>query len=174
VNPKKHRKHKRPLRKSCPKCGSQDVYNHDKGIKKLFRFFTMDSRLVCRTCNTTWRRLTPEKFSKLKHRFKFKPLKKEGKYHLKNADGLLSLTTNDEIIEVINQWEKADQKLVCLDMGAFDELTTSGLGNLMNAHRKIRAIQGDMILTNVSATLHENLWALNLGYLVATTQTIES
>ena len=154
----------------CPNCGSKDTYNHDKGWQYFTRLLTFNSRLVCRNCRTTWKRRTPEKFAKLKRRSYSKIRKKtEGYFNLPAEEKILYCNPN-EINNIVAEWQDKGKLFICLDLKKVDELDTRALGNLMRIYRRLKVIGGDMILNNGSKTILDNLWSLNLGYLIASDQ----
>ncbi len=165
--------YKFPGRINCPKCGSRNTFIHDKGWIWFFRIISFNNRLVCRECHTTWKRLSPEKFSKLKRRSSSKTRRNnKSTYKLKMGETILEHTSTDGIVNTIAEWQENGETLICLDMQNYQILSTRKLSNLMNSQRRIRAIRGDLILTNVKEEVHDILWSLNLGYLVATNQII--
>jgi ABC-type transporter Mla MlaB component len=150
----------------CPKCGSNRCYIHDKGWEYIYRLLTMNSRMVCQDCRTTWKRRSPEKFAKLKRRSPLRSGKKLSGYRLIPVDDLFFHADKSELLKTVAEWQEEGRIFICLDIQNITTLDTSALSNLMQIHRQLRAVGGDLIITNGTTEINNSIWALNLGYLL--------
>jgi len=160
--------------KNCPKCGSSNIYNHDKGWIYIWRHLFYNSRLVCKNCNTTWKKGHPEKFSKLKRKSKSRPISYNVTSKLKDGADALKVTFSDQITLLVGKWQEEGDSFICLDFEKVKILSTRDLGNIMELYRRIRSIGGDMIIAKASVEVNDYFWSLNLGYLIAANHKIVS
>jgi hypothetical protein len=156
----------------CPTCGSENIYIHDRGWTYILRILSFNSRLVCRDCQTTWKRRTPEQFSKLKLKVKRRRVNKNVVYRTQPGKDCLSLNSPDKITVLVSEWQQEKKMFISLDMEGVSGFSTQELSNLMEFHRKLRAVGGDIIISNTSVEINNYLWSLNLGYLIASGQKI--
>jgi anti-anti-sigma regulatory factor len=158
--------------RSCPSCGSENVYVHDKGWKFYARLFTFSNRLVCRECRTTWKRNTPQKFAKLKRKSYRRHRKSEKEYELIEPEITLRYLEAEEVSSILAEHQEKKQLFLCLDFSSVKDLSHANIQNLIKLFRRLQVLGGDLVIQNISPKIAESLVVLNLSYLIATNQKI--
>ncbi len=157
----------------CPNCGSSDFYVHDKGWVGILRWLILSSRLVCRGCNTTWRRNHPEHFSKIKKKRKARPsLNALVSFKIHPFPQDMETKTLPELVKLVGDWQEQGDISICLDMSPVKALNSKALTNIMKVYKQLRDINGKLILGNLSEDIAQYLWSINLGYLIHSNQEI--
>jgi|GEM_PF-6701777 len=158
--------------KNCPSCGSSNIYIHDKGFKLYWRILTLNNRLVCRECRTTWRRSSPAHFAKLKRKSHKSRIQNDKEYLLINADDALRHLEAKEVSPILSGFQEQKTLFLCLNLSLVDKLTPNRLQNLLKIFRRIRTLGGDLVVSNATPLASHTLISLNLTYLLATTQKV--
>ncbi len=136
----------------------------------MVRLITVRSRIVCRECRTTWRLNSPQHFAKLKHRRRNKVKASIHDYSLVAWETVQNLSSTDEITEVVSQWQQEGKTHICLDFSQVLKLNLHDRSRLVKISRKLKSISGDLIVSNTSDNVTDEMWSYNLGFLIATHQ----
>ena len=129
--------------------------------------------MVCRECRSTWRKNAPNHFAKLKIKKKSKSIK-GATYYIASWDEAKNLETTEEITELVGSWQIKNRIYICFDFSEVEGLDQNDRSRLVKMSRKLKSISGDLLITNPSQEIFNELWSFNLGFLVAGNQKIKS
>ena len=161
------------MRNNCPHCGSDNIYNHDKGWNYIIRLLLIQSRMVCHECKSTWRRNSPNQFAKLKIRKKTRVIV-GAEYFITPWKEAKNHNTQEEITDLMSRWQIKGKVHICFDFEKVEKLDLNDRSRLVKFSRKLKSISGNLIINNPTQHIYNELISLNLGFLVAGNQKIKN